>query len=153
MEARSVGGTGNSFTMSSLSRHSPEDISEQLIGRLYLTQQHVFAELMSTMTEEQRAHAALACYGRVHLREIALVIAATCERAALIEAAGKLMGDILFTQARTATSVPSYSVSRKPKITLASVESTIASDAAARAAIAEPEDSEPEAEVGEPGAR
>jgi hypothetical protein len=138
--------------MSSLSRHSPEDISEELIGRLYLTQQHVFAELLSSMTEEQRAHAALACYGRVHLREIALVIAATCERGALVEVAGKLMGDILFTQARTATSLPSHSVSRKPKITLASVYSATVLDAATRAAIAEPEDSEPEADLGEPGA-
>jgi hypothetical protein len=132
--------------MSSLSRHSPDDISEELIGRLYLTQQHVFAELLSSMTEEQRAHAALACYGRVHLREIALAIAATCERGALVEAAGKLMGDILFTQARTATSLPSHSVSRKPKITLASV------DSATHAAIAEPDDGEPEADDGEPGA-
>jgi hypothetical protein len=137
--------------MTSLSRLSPEDISEELIGRLYLTQHHVFAELMSSMTEEQRAHAALAFYGRVHLREVALVIAATCQRAALIEVAGKIMGNILFTQARTATSVPSHSVSRKPKITLASVDSANVLDAATRAAIAEPEDSEPEADVGEPG--
>jgi hypothetical protein len=152
MEARSTVRAGDSFIMSALSPHSPEDVSEELIGRLYSTQQHVFSEFISTMTEEQRAHAALVCYGRVHLREIALVLAATCERTALIEAAGKIMGDILFTQARAATPVSSHSVSRKPKITLASVASTVALDAATRAAIAEPEDSEADAEDDESSA-
>ncbi len=152
MEARGAVRSGDTFTMSALSRHSLEDISEELIERLYLTQQHVFTEFISTMTEEQRAHAALVCYGRVHLREIALVIAATCERAALIEAAGKIMGDILFTQARAATPVSSHPVSRKPKITLASMASTVALDAATRAAIVEPEGSEADAEDDEPPA-
>jgi hypothetical protein len=138
--------------MSALPFHSPEDISEVMIERLYLTQQHVFTEFISTMTEEQRANAARACYGRVHLREIALAIAATCERAALIEAAGKVMGDILFTQARTAMPMSPHSISRKPKITLASVASTAALEAAARASPAEPEDSEADAEADEPRA-
>jgi hypothetical protein len=146
MEASGAVPVDDSFIMSALSPHSPEDISEGLIERLYLTQQHVFTEFISTMTEQQRAHAALVCYGRVHLREIALVLAATCERTALIEAAGKIMGDILFTQARAATPISSHSGSRKPKITLASVASTVALDAATRMAIAEPEDSEADAE-------
>jgi hypothetical protein len=152
MEARSAVCAGDTFIMSTLSRHSPENISEELIERLYLTQQHVFTDFISSMTEEQRAHAALVCYGRVHLRQIALIIAATCERAALIEAAGRIMGDILFTQARAATPMSSHAVSRKPKITLASVASTVALNAATRAAIAEIEDSEPEAEADEPSA-
>ena len=127
--------------MSPLSLSSSEDISEELIERLYLTQQDIFSEFVSTMTERQRADAAIACYGRVHLREIGLAIAAMCERATLIEAAGKVMGDILFTQARSGMAVPSPAWSRKPKITLASTASIVALDTSSH-----PDDCEPDEE-------
>ena len=128
MDARSVLHTGATFPMSPLSLSSSEDISEELIERLYLTQQDIFTEFISTMTERERADTAIAFYGRVHLREIGLAIAAICERGTLIEAAGKIMGDILFTQARSGMAAPSRDWSRKPKITLASMASIVALD-------------------------
>ena len=127
--------------MRSLSSHSSEDIPEELIERLYLTQQDIFTEFVSTMTERERAHAAIACYGRVHLREIGLAIAAMCEKATLIEVAGKIMGDILFTRARVGMPVPSHPGSRKPKITLASIASIVALDTQR-----DPNDCEPDEE-------
>jgi hypothetical protein len=127
MDARSVPHTGASFPMSPLSLSSSEDISEELIERLYLTRQDIFTEFISTMTERERADTAIAFYGRVHLREIGLAIAAICERGTLIEAAGKIMGDILFTQARSGMAAP-RDWSRKPKITLASMASIVALD-------------------------
>jgi hypothetical protein len=128
MDARSVLHTGATFPMSPLSLSSSEDISEEMIERLYLTQQGIFTEFVSRMTERERADAAIAFYGRVHLREIGLAIAAKCERETLIEAAGKVMGDILFTQARSGMAVTSEPWSRKPKITLASMASSVALD-------------------------
>jgi hypothetical protein len=127
MDARSVLHTGAPLPMSSFSSHSSEEIPEQLIERLYTIQQDIFAEFIATMTERERAHAAIAFYGRVHLREIGLAIAAKCERETLIEAAGKVMGDILFTQARSGMAAPSRPWSRKPQITLASMASMVAS--------------------------
>jgi hypothetical protein len=114
--------------MSPLSLSSSEEIPEELIERLYSTQQDIFTEFIATMTEQERAQAAIAFYGRVHLREIGLAIAAKCERATLIEAAGKIMGDILFTQAQSGMAVPSRAWSRKPKVTLASMASIVALD-------------------------
>jgi hypothetical protein len=127
--------------MSPLSLSSSEDISEELIERLYLTQQDIFTEFISGMTERQRADTAIAFYGRVHLREIGLAIAAICDRSTLIEAAGKVMGDILFTQARSGMAAPSSAWSRKPKITLASMASIVALDTPRH-----PNDWEPEEE-------
>jgi hypothetical protein len=118
---------GENFSMTVLPLRSPDIICEELIGRLYLTHQHSLAEFVSAMSEEQRASIALFCYAKTHLREIALGIAATCERAALIEAAGKIMGDILFTQSRERSApVSPHSISRKAKITLATVASAVA---------------------------
>jgi hypothetical protein len=113
--------------MSPLSLSNSEDISEELIERLYTSQQDIFTEFISGMTERQRADTAIAFYGRAHLREIGLAIAAKCERETLIEAAGKIMGDILFTQARSGMAAPSRPWSRKPQITLASMASMVAS--------------------------
>jgi hypothetical protein len=126
--------------MSPHSLSSSEEIPEELIERLYTTQQDIFAEFIATMTERERAHAAIAFYGRVHLREIGLAIAAKCERETLIEAAGKVMGGILFTQARSGMAVPSSAWSRNPKITLASTASIVALDTSSHSNDCEPDE-------------
>jgi hypothetical protein len=127
---------------------APLDISEgaleQLIGHLYSHEQSL-AEFVSTMPEENRVNVAVLCYGRVHLREIALMIAATCDRVALVEAAGKIMGEILFTQSRQASSpVKQRSYFRRAAITVPSLASAFALGSGLRATSAEPEDSEQE---------
>jgi hypothetical protein len=131
--------------MTVLPLRSPESICEEVIERFYSPQQLGLTEFVSALSEDQRVSAAVFCYGRVHLRDIALVIAATCDRAALIEVAGKIMGDILFTQSRkSSTPVQRRWASRKPTVTLASVASAVALDRVARTTIADPEDGEAE---------
>jgi hypothetical protein len=138
--------------MTTAVHHISESALEQLIGRLYSSHGQSLAEFVSTMPQENRVDVAVLCYGRVHLREIALMIAATCDRVALIEAAGKIMGDILFTQSRqTSSPLKQRSYSRRPTITVPSFASAFAL-AERRTAIAEPDDGEDEAtETDEPG--
>jgi hypothetical protein len=122
-----------------------ESVCERLIGRVYSSHEPGLPEFVSEMPEEERVNVALLCYGRVHLREIALAIAATCDRGALIEAAGKIMGDILFTQSRQSpVPVKQRSAYRRPPITVASLASVAASDPAAQTAAFEPEDGDEE---------
>lgn len=122
----------------------PEGALEQVIGRLYSSHEQGLAEFVSAMPEEDRVNVAVLCYGRVHLREIALMIAATCDRVALVEAAGRIMGEILFTQSRqTSSPVKQRSYSRRPTITVPTFASAFAL-AGRRTAIAEPEVGEEE---------
>ena len=65
----------------------------------------------------RRARLAVFCYGRAHLRELARVIAATCEEADLVEVAGKL-GATLFRQSREQEEVPQPRLHKRP-VTLA----------------------------------
>jgi hypothetical protein len=122
-----------------------DDFSDEAIGRLYLSGGHTVADFVSTMDEEQRAAIATFCYGRNHFREIALAIAATCERASLVEAAGLVMGEILFGQSREQSGpAKQRQGSRKVVITLASVTPTEALKAAALARLTDEDDSEPQ---------
>ena len=65
---------------------SPEDhqrnISEDAVGRLHRSNGRDVDQILADFSEEQRARLALFCYGRVHMREIGLAVAATCEPAA-----------------------------------------------------------------------
>jgi hypothetical protein len=127
---------------------SPERICEQLIGRMYASHGPGLTEFLSAIPEDARASVALHCYGRVHLRELALAIAATCDRGALIEAAGRIMGDILFSQSRQpSTPVKQQSARGAPTVTVASAASASALHAAVRATPAEPEDDVEETEA------
>jgi hypothetical protein len=74
-------------------------VSSELVGQLYASHQHGLAEVVETLSQEQRAAVALFCYGRAHLREIALAVAAMCDEWSLAEAGGKL-GEAIFAQSR-----------------------------------------------------
>ena len=131
--------------MNKVPGRSPHELCEQLIERLYSSNEPAIAEFVSALPQDERVSVAVLCYGRAHLRDIALEIAATCDRAALIDAAGKIMGDILFTQSRQQTPLPVHRYRyRKATITLASVASAYALGQSARRNMAEPEDSEQE---------
>jgi len=73
-------------------------VPDEIIGRLYSSPEHGLAAI-SALSELQKAHLAAFCYGRAHLREIGLAIAATCEIDVLVEAAG-YAGRVLFAQSR-----------------------------------------------------
>jgi hypothetical protein len=127
---------------------SPESLCEQLIGRMYASHGPGLTEFLSAIPEDERASVALHCYGRVHLRELALAIAATCDRGALVEAAGRIMGDILFSQSRQPSApVQQQSARGRPTLTVASLASASALHAAVRATPAEPEDDVEETDV------
>jgi len=74
-------------------------VPAELIGRLYHCPQHGVSELVSGLSNARRGSLAAFCYGRAHLRDIGLAIAATCDLETLVEAGGRA-GMFLFEQSR-----------------------------------------------------
>jgi hypothetical protein len=74
-------------------------VREEVIGLLYRSSQHHVQEFISGLSPQQRASLAAFCYGRAHLHDIGLTIAATCEFEELVSAAGGA-GYFLFEQSR-----------------------------------------------------
>ena len=54
-------------------------VPEEVIGLLYRSSHNRIYELISGLSAPHRASLATFCYGRAHLREVGLTIAATCE--------------------------------------------------------------------------
>jgi hypothetical protein len=92
-------------------------VPEHVLGIVYAAQHRDPTAALSTLPALQRARLAVFCYGRAHLRELARVIAATCEEADLVEVAGKL-GATLFRQSREQEEVPQPRLHKRP-VTLA----------------------------------
>jgi hypothetical protein len=92
-------------------------VPEHLLGSVYAAQHRDPTAALATLPALQRARLAVFCYGRAHLRELARVIAATCEEGDLVEVAGKL-GSTLFRQSREQEEVPQPRLHKRP-ITLA----------------------------------
>ena len=103
-------------------------VPNELIGRLYRAAESSVREIAATLAPSQQAELALFCYGRAHLREIGLTIAANCERDTLIAAAhSTAAGEVIFTQSRTTTRMSEGpGRGRRPEITLASKSSNSA---------------------------
>src|ERR1700704_3702060 len=74
-------------------------VPEEVIGLLYSSSHNRVYELISGLSASHRASLATFCYGRAHLREIGLAIAATCEFEELVAAGGRV-GNFLFEQSR-----------------------------------------------------
>src|SRR5205807_4946872 len=74
-------------------------VSDELIGRLYRSSQHGINELVSGLSIDRRGSLAAFCYGRAHLRDIGLAIAATCDLETLVGVGGRA-GNFLFEQSR-----------------------------------------------------
>jgi len=53
-------------------------VREEVIGLLYRSSEHHVQEFISGLSPQHRASLAAFCYGRAHLHEIGLTIAATC---------------------------------------------------------------------------
>ncbi len=94
-------------------------VSEELLGSLYRSQGQGIAEVVAAYPALQRARVAMFCYGRAHLREIGLAVAATCDEASLISVGGKA-GEVLFALSRERPEELKSVVSGRRKITLAS---------------------------------
>jgi hypothetical protein len=74
-------------------------VPAELIGQLYRSSPHGIADLIAGLSMRRRANLATFCYGRAHLREIGLAIAATCDLEPLVDAGGRA-GNFLFEQSR-----------------------------------------------------
>jgi hypothetical protein len=99
-------------------------VPAELIGRLYRSSHHDINDLISGLSPVRRASLATFCYGRAHLREIGLAIAATCELEPLVEAGGRA-GTFLFEQSRELPiEEKPRSFSRQAKVSLAPVGSS-----------------------------
>jgi hypothetical protein len=98
----------------------------QVVGQLYRSHGHQVAELVANLAADQRAMLALFCYGRAHMREIGLSIAATCDSPILIETGGPAVGQALFELSRKRSEPEAKPRFGRPKITLATVNGSLA---------------------------
>jgi hypothetical protein len=74
-------------------------VSLEILGELYKADEYDLKELLAAFPEEKRMQLALFCYGKAHLRDLALKIAASCDPARLAEVAGTI-GEVLAAQSR-----------------------------------------------------
>ena len=95
-------------------------VREEVIGLLYRSSEHHVQEFISGLSPQHRASLAAFCYGRAHLHEIGLTIAATCEFEELVAVAGSA-GNFLFWQSRELSSERKpVALSKQMNVTLAS---------------------------------
>ena len=92
-------------------------VSEELIGQLYRSSQDGIHELVSGLSANRRGSLAAFCYGRAHLRDIGLAIAATCDLETLVAVGGRA-GNFLFDQSRELSTVEKRRWSRHGNISL-----------------------------------
>jgi hypothetical protein len=74
-------------------------ISDDLLGQVYRAGPQGLEGLVADLAALQRSQLALFCYGRAHLRELGLAVAACCDQQSLVQVAGRL-GHVLYTQSR-----------------------------------------------------
>jgi hypothetical protein len=103
-------------------------VPEDLFGDIHRAQPTDAIEIAKTLPETQRARLAAFCYNRRHLHALGLLIASTCEAAALYAVAGPA-GEAIFSQSRDPEKTLAKEMqppgSRPPKkITLAEPAST-----------------------------
>ena len=80
-------------------RDDPCPVPDEILGRLYRGHAHTLSDILATLPVNQRVNLAVFCYGRAHLREIGIAVAATCEHEPLVRIAGRV-GEVLFDLSR-----------------------------------------------------
>ena len=85
----------NDFGRAEADRECPVPLD--VLGELYRAEPEDQAEQLAALSEDQRARLALYCYGKAHMRDLALTIAARCDPAKLEEIAGPL-GKVIAAQ-------------------------------------------------------
>ena len=97
-----------------------------LIGRLYDAPLHGIHGLLTSLSPRECGELAFFCYGRAHLRDIGVAIAATCDLDSLIAPGSTAAGHSLFELSREAPPHVEEQLSpggRRAKITLATIRS------------------------------
>jgi hypothetical protein len=95
-------------------------VADELLGRLYVVPIAEVDSIVSRLPPGPRGSLATFCYGRAHLRDIGLAIAATCDLETLIDAGGRA-GTSLFEASRERPLEPKqpFSWARRHQISLA----------------------------------
>jgi hypothetical protein len=105
----------NDFGRAEADRECPVPLD--VLGDLYRADAETLAERLQALSDEQRARLALYCYGKAHMRDLALTVAATCGADKLEEVAGPL-GRVIAAQStgkRRSFGVEPAPTSGKPK--------------------------------------
>ncbi len=101
-------------------RHADQIAMSAALDRLYGAAQAQASEIVSRLSESERATLAVFCIGRAHLHAIGLSVAAQCSLDHLIEAAGSsVAGRTLYAQSRELAVAMRKSHVRRRPITLA----------------------------------
>lgn len=85
----------------------------EMLGLIYRADAEALADLTAGIPEHTRARLAVYLYGRSHMHELGIRIAAGCEGSALRRAAG-LVGNALYERSRRPCAWTSPSHSRSP---------------------------------------
>ena len=100
--------------------HDNRSAMSAALERLYGAATQSAAEIVADLTASERARLAVFCYGRAHLNEIGLAIAATCELEQLLGAAtSATAGRAIFAQSRDRTLTAGKPLGRRVAISLA----------------------------------
>jgi hypothetical protein len=94
-------------------------VPDELVGRLYRAGEDAVLDLLDGLSSHARANLAMFCYRKSHLHRTGLAIAATCDRATLIQSWGTALGEAIFAQSREPVEMPDRTPSGRNKITLA----------------------------------
>lgn len=99
--------------MASMQMSEPNcPVSPDVLGTLYRAGTSSASNVIEGWSEKQRIELALFCYGRAHLRDLAMSIAATCDPTRLARSGAGNVGQALAIQSRhRGGSIPSGRIS------------------------------------------
>jgi hypothetical protein len=100
---------------------SGRDSFDEVLSRLIRADERNIPDIVSALSPRQRASLAVFCYGRGHLYQIGLAVAATCDLHSLMQAApSNAAGQALFELSRERPKPADRAASgSRPRITLA----------------------------------
>lgn len=88
-------------------------VPAETLGQIYRADADTLPRLIMGIPERTRVRLAVFLYGRTHTRELGVRVAAACEAALLMQAAGAL-GEAIYTQSRGSYAQGTYGEDRRP---------------------------------------
>lgn len=92
-------------------------VGDDLLGRMYRTDQNGLPQLVESVAPDVRAMLALFCYRRSHLHALAVAIAASCDERDLVRFGGRV-GTALYALSRNAPAVRVTATGGRKAVTL-----------------------------------